>query len=248
MRIPQNHLQSVNKNRHPPKKKPNAQVQDNLGFTSTAEVSITVTNPRAALAAKISSPEGFIVQNQNGNTTVLLDGSKSVGLPGRPVQQYAWEVRTSPATIDPAFLVTAFGPQAMVQLPVGSYNVTLRVSDGTGISAVASQIAVIGAGRPDGLIAVIAQPNSWLPAASGKDDQASVTLDAAGTQPSPGNTLTQWVWAVITLPDKSPIRNTTGPLATVELPAGEYQVGLLGEWGAGGSAGFRGRPSPAEAI
>jgi hypothetical protein len=194
-----------------------------------------VSAPNAALQAKITSPAGFIVQNQNANTTVLLDGRSSMGLPGRPVQQYAWEIRTSPGSIDPAFLVTAFGSQSQVQLPVGGYNVTLKVTDGTGLSSMASQTFVIGAGRSDGLIAVIAQPNSWIPPPpSGKE--ATITLDAAGTQPSPGNTLTQWVWAVITLPDKAPIANTTGPLASVTLPPGDYQVGLLAIDSAGDNA------------
>jgi hypothetical protein len=216
--------QTKSKPHQPPQNPP--QVTDNLGFTSTADVSITITAPNAALQAKISSPIGFVVQNQNANTSVLFDGRQSVGLPGRPVQQYSWEVRTAPANTDPSFLVTAFGAQAQVALPVGQYNLTLRVSDGTGLSSVASQNFIIGAGRSDGLIAVISQPNSWLPAPGG-GSQVTVNLDAAGSQPSPGNKLTQWVWAVITLPDKAPITNTSGPSTSVTLPEGEYQVGLL---------------------
>lgn len=45
---------------------------------------------------------------------MLLDGSASVGLPGRPVQQYSWEIRTAPSSLDPSLLVTAFGQQAQV--------------------------------------------------------------------------------------------------------------------------------------
>ena len=144
-------------------------------------------------------------------------------------------MRANPPASNPSFLVTAFGAQAQIGLPVGNYNVTLRVSDGTGLSSVASQTFVVGAGRADGLIAVIAQPNPWVPGPAG-GGQATVSLDAAGTQPSPGNRLTQWVWAVITLPDKTPITNTTGPVATAALPPGDYQVGLLAIDSAGDNA------------
>jgi hypothetical protein len=142
------------------------------------------------------------------------------------VQQYSWEIRTDPATNDPNLLVTAFGSVAQLSLPVGSYNVTLKVSDGTGLTSSASNTIVIGAGRPDGLIAVISLPNSFVPAAT-DGNMVSVTLDARGTQASPGNKLTQFVWAVISLPDKTPVTNTTGSRAVVSLPPGDYQAGLL---------------------
>jgi hypothetical protein len=164
-----------------------------------------------------------------------LDGRDSVGLPGRPVQQYSWEIRTNPASSAPDFLLTAFGAVAQLSLPVGGYNVTLKVSDGTGLSSTASNTIIIGAGRSDGLIAVIQLPNSYVPAGPA-GGMASVPLDAFGTQASPGNRLTQWVWAVISLPDKTPVTNTTGSTAVVSLPGGDYQVGLLAIDSAGDNA------------
>ena len=223
----------------PPPRRPQSQVQDNLGFKDDEQVVFTVTAPNAALQAKITEPQGFVVQNQNGNTTITLDGRDSVGLPGRPVQQYSWEITVLPRTNNQNFLVTAFGAIAQISLPVGQYNVTLKVSDGTGLSSTASQNLVIGAGRADGqgLIAVISLPNSWVPPPP-PGGIATVTLDAAGTQPSPGNQLTQYVWAVISLPDKTPVTNTTGARATVQLPPGEYQVrGWVGGWVGGGWVG-----------
>lgn len=112
---------------------------------------------------------------------------------------------------------------------MGVYNVTLRVSDGTGLSSIATNTFLIGAGRADGLIAVIALPNSYIPASPGGN--TTVRLDATGTTPSPGNTLTQYVWAVISLPDKQPVANTTAASSSVQLPPGEYQVGRGGGWG-----------------
>jgi hypothetical protein len=191
-------------------------------------VTVTVQTPSAALQARIASPRGLVVQSQDGNTTVALDAAGSLSLPGRPIQQYAWEVRTSPPALDPALLLTAFGPRASVQLPSGSYNATLRASDGTGLSSSASVNFLVGAGQPDGLIAVIAAPRAWVPPPAGLSGGARpIALDALGTAPSPGSTLTQWVWAVISLPEKEALANATGPLASVSLPPGDYQVGLL---------------------
>lgn len=118
---------------------------------------------------------------------------------------------------------------------MGVYNVTLRVSDGTGLSSIATNTFIIGAGRADGLIAVIALPNSFVPAAPGGN--TTVRLDSEGTAPSPGNTLTQFVWAVISLPDKQPVANTSSASSSVQLPQGEYQVRRGASLGAGRPGG-----------
>jgi hypothetical protein len=181
---------------------------------------------------------------------VPLDGTGSLSLPGRPIQQYAWEVRAAPPALDPGLLLTAFGGRASAELPSGSYNATLRASDGTGLASAASATFVVGAGRADGLYAVIASPGPWVAPPPAPGGAAAVTLDAAGSAASPGSVMMQWVWAVISLPEKEALANASGPLVSVSLPPGDYQVGLLAidasgdnaseSWGFGGGGAVRG--------
>jgi hypothetical protein len=215
-------------------------VQDNLGFSAQSQVTVTISAPDAALQARVTSPAAFTAQSMDGNTTVTLDGSASTALPGRPIQLWSWEVRADPLQSNPNFLISAFGAKAQVTLPVGVYNVTLHISDGSGLTSAASRSFVIGAGRADGLIAVISQPGPWVappplppaPSPSPRTKWVPVRLDARGTTPSPGNSMTQYVWAVLRLPDKTPVANASGiapagATTVVSLAPGDYQLGLL---------------------
>jgi len=84
---------------------------------------------------------------------------------------------------------------------------------------------VVAGGTVNGTLAVIAQPLSFVEPSPG--GLTTVLLDAQGSAAKPGTTLTQLVWAVITLPDKQPIANGTGRIAQIRLPLGQFQVGLL---------------------
>jgi hypothetical protein len=90
---------------------------------------------------------------------------------------------------------------------------------------------VVAGGTPGGLIAVISQPLSYVPASPGP--WTTVLLDAQNSSPKPGSSITQYVWALVdrvnmTADGKpTPLVNATGRLAQVRLRPGSYQVGLL---------------------
>lgn len=93
---------------------------------------------------------------------------------------------------------------------------------------------VVAGGSPTGTIAVISQPLSYAPASPG--GATSILLDAQGSSPKPGTSITQYVWAVVRLPSKAAVANATGRLAQVQLPRGTYQLGLLVVDSAAGNA------------
>jgi hypothetical protein len=84
---------------------------------------------------------------------------------------------------------------------------------------------VVAGGSPTGTIAVISQHLSCTAASPG--GLTTLLLDAQNSSPKPGTTITQYVWAVISMPNKQPVANTTGKVAQVRLPPGRYQLGLL---------------------
>lgn len=81
---------------------------------------------------------------------------------------------------------------------------------------------VVAGGSPNGTIAVITLPLSYVRGSPGQS--TTLTLDAQNSSPRPGTTLTQWVWAVITLPDKRAVTNATGRITQVRLRPGVCQV------------------------
>jgi hypothetical protein len=107
-------------------------VNDGRGGLATATVSITVlpVNDAPVAVAKAASaddPTNFVrnlvvVAVNNADATVILDGSASSDIDGDTLQ-YGW-------FIDPS--TTPFSTDAVVSvlLPVGSYSITLMVSDG----------------------------------------------------------------------------------------------------------------------
>jgi hypothetical protein len=72
---------------------------------------------------------------------------------------------------------------------------------------------VVAGGNPNSTIAVISQPLSYTPSSPGIE--TTVLLDAQGSAAKPGSTLTQFIWAIITLPGKQPVANATGRVAQV---------------------------------
>ena len=77
---------------------------------------------------------------------------------------------------------------------------------------------VIAGGSPEGTVAVITQPLSYVRGSTGHT--TTLTLDARNSRPRPGTSITQYVWAVITLPDKEAVTNSTGRITQVQLQPG----------------------------
>jgi hypothetical protein len=85
---------------------------------------------------------------------------------------------------------------------------------------------VVAGGSQNGTIAVITLPLSYVRGSPGRS--TTLTLDAQNSSPKPGTTLTQWVWAVITIPDKTAVTNTTGRITQVRLrPGGSWWLALV---------------------
>jgi len=78
---------------------------------------------------------------------------------------------------------------------------------------------VVAGGSPNGTIAVITLPLSFVRGSPGQS--TTLTLDAQNSSPRPGTTITQWVWAIITLPERRAVTNATGRITQVRLRPGE---------------------------
>lgn len=98
-----------------------------------------------------------------------------------------------------------------------------------------AQNFVVAGGSQNGTIAVITLPLSYVRGSPGQT--TTLTLDAQNSSPRPGTTLTQWVWAVITIPDKRAVTNSTGRITQIRLRQGAH----LGVWLGLKSAMPRGR-------
>jgi hypothetical protein len=83
-----------------------------------------------------------------------------------------------------------------------------------------AQNFVVAGGSQNGTIAVITLPLSYVRGSPGQT--TTLTLDAQNSSPRPGTTLTQWVWAVITIPDKRAVTNSTGRITQIRLRQGAY--------------------------
>ncbi|WIA36853.1 hypothetical protein OEZ86_008104 [Tetradesmus obliquus] len=182
----------------------------------------------AIMLAKIASPPPIVMMAAGGgNVSIQLDAAGSSASPGFVIDQYVWTVTNQQAgnSIVLSQQVVRQVSAAFVALPVGSYIVSLVVRDTSGRNASIAQNFVVAGGSPTGTIAVISQPLSYTAASPGS--LTTILLDAQNSSPKPGTTITQYVWAVISMPDRQPVANTTGKVAQVRLPPGSYQLGLL---------------------
>ncbi|KAF6256391.1 hypothetical protein COO60DRAFT_1702340 [Scenedesmus sp. NREL 46B-D3] len=138
----------------------------------------------------------------------FLSAAGSKGGPGRNITSYRWVVVRLP---DNARVSAPAGPSATLSVPVGSYRAHLAVFDSGGGNATASKDFVVGSRGPGGA----ATPDHGV-------------LDGSGSAPaSSRGTISQYIWAVVSMPNKQPVANATGRLTTINVPAGSYQVGLL---------------------
>uniref|UniRef100_A0A383WLE3 PKD domain-containing protein n=1 Tax=Tetradesmus obliquus TaxID=3088 RepID=A0A383WLE3_TETOB len=182
----------------------------------------------AVMLAKIASPPPIVMMAAGGgNVSIQLDAAGSSASPGFVIDQYAWTVTNQQAgnSIVLSQQVVRQVSAAFVALPVGSYIVSLVVRDTSGRNASIAQNFVVAGGSPTNTIAVISQPLSYTAASPGS--LTTILLDAQNSSPKPGTTITQYVWAVISMPDRQPVAITTGKVAQVRLPPGSYQLGLL---------------------
>jgi len=111
-------------------------VNDGRGGSSSATISITVTpvNDAPVAVAKAASgddPSNFVrnlvvVAVNNADATVILDGSASSDIDGDALL-YGWFVDSNPNAFSSDATVT-------VSLALGSYSITLAVSDGVAVS------------------------------------------------------------------------------------------------------------------
>jgi hypothetical protein len=198
-------------------------VTDTSGQTATATKDFSVGDVAETLAY-ISSPGSFVDQADGGSVDVQLSAAGSKGGPGRSIVGYRWAVMRLP---DNARVSTPEGPAATVSVPVGSYSAHLVVFDSGGGNATASRDFVVGSRDASGAAAVITWPPALVQASTGSG-LTTIALDGSGSAPAwNGSTISQYIWAVVSMPNKQPVANATGRLTTIVLPAGFYQVGLL---------------------
>ena len=201
---------------------------DTAGGRSNSSVVFSVGVPGGAnpvVAAVIDSPPSFVSAAARGNTTITLDGSSSTPSPGRSLIGYNWVVSTT--GFPPVQVATRKGVTATVTLAVGQYRVQLKAHDSGGLESNMDKVFVVGTASASGAIAVISQPLSFVQANPALEKKTTITLDAAGSRPSPGATLTQYIWVIISLTDQEVQGNATGRLTKFQLSPGQYQVGLL---------------------
>ncbi|WIA29786.1 hypothetical protein OEZ86_012260 [Tetradesmus obliquus] len=199
-------------------------VTDTSGQTATASKEFSLGDVAETLAY-ISSPGSFVDQVDGGSLDVQLSAAGSKGGPGRSITSYRWAVLRLP---DNARVSTPEGPSTTVSVPVGSYRAYLVVFDSGGGNATTSKDFVVGSRDPSGASAVITWPPALVQASTEGNGLTTVALDGSGSGPARnGSAISQYIWAVVSMPNKQPVANATGRLTTVSLPAGFYQVGLL---------------------
>lgn len=200
-------------------------VLDSANANSTTVSNFNVGSPGSTQAV-ITLPPSFVVAAPTGNTTVALDATGSTAAPGRSIASYNWYVTTQTTPRLPIANYTGSTATQSVRVPTGSYIVTLVVLDTSGLNATMTKNFVVGSGNANGTIAVITFPNSFQ-ASNPNGPRSTIVLDAQGSTPALGSTITQYLWAIITLPQKTSAANATGRVTSVSLPNGNYQVGLL---------------------
>jgi hypothetical protein len=133
-------------------------VVDNTGFSSTqGPLQFRVTGPgqastnpgigpNAIMVAKIQSPPPIVIAGQElqgGNKSINLDASGSTPSPGHLIDRYIWTVTTSqPGNMQVLYNATVRQANAaFVELPVGSYIVSLVMVDTSGRNSSITQVS-----------------------------------------------------------------------------------------------------------
>jgi hypothetical protein len=133
-------------------------VVDNTGASSTqGPLQFRVTGPgqastnpsigpNAIMVAKIQSPPPIVIAGQEvqgGNKSINLDASGSTPSPGHLIDRYIWTVTTSqPGNMQVLYNATVRQANAaFVELPVGSYIVSLVMVDTSGRNSSITQVS-----------------------------------------------------------------------------------------------------------
>jgi hypothetical protein len=140
-------------------------VVDNTGASSTqGPLQFRVTGPgqssntpgigpNAIMVAKIASPPPIVIAGpevQGGNKSINLDASGSTPSPGHLIDRYIWTVTTAqPGNMQIVYNATVRQANAaFVELPVGSYIVSLVMIDTSGRNSSITQVSgVLFTGR-----------------------------------------------------------------------------------------------------
>jgi hypothetical protein len=205
-------------------------VLDTAGESANSSAVFNVGTPGGGspvMAAVIASPPEFVTSAASGNTSISLDATGSTASPGRQIISYAWTITTG-GSGTAVTIATRTGRTGSVSVPVGLYKVRLVVKDSGGLTSDMEKTFAVGR-NVNGLVAVINRPLSYV-APNPNGGVTSVTLDATGSTPPRGATLTQFIWALLRdngAGNRPSVANVTGRTATVQLAEGRYTVGLL---------------------
>jgi hypothetical protein len=156
-----------------------------------------------------------------------MSANGTLPAPARNLTYFAWRVVSIP---DSRVVASVAGYAGYLKLPVGKYQIQMVAVDSGGGNATASKEFVIGAssdpGNPDpaaAAVAAISLPPPLVPQAAGSG-LTRVALDSAGSSSAQGARMANALWAVVSLPGRTPAANATGPKGEVWLLPGEYQV------------------------
>jgi len=157
-----------------------------------------------------------------------MSANGTLPAPGRNITYFLWRVNSVP---DNRTVSSVAGFAGYLKLPVGRYSASLLAIDSRGANSTATRDFVIGSSsnpsNPNAnetAVATISLPPPILPQASGSG-LTRVVLDASGSAPADGARFSSVLWAVVSLPQRAPVANSTGMVTEVWLVPGDYQVG-----------------------
>ncbi len=141
-------------------------------------------------------------------TEIELDGSGSTGADGTIIEAWDWSIGGEPI---------ASGEITSVELPVGTHNIVLTVTDEYGLTDTAPLVVTIAIGDQSAI--ANAGPDQQIPTSGAT---TAVTLDGSASAAAPGTTITSYSWTLDG--QQSPI--ATGENPTVMLPNGLHTITL----------------------
>jgi hypothetical protein len=156
-----------------------------------------------------------------------MSANGSLPAPGRNLTYFAWRVTSVP---DGRVVASVMGYAGYLKLPTGKYTIDLAVQDSSGGNSTAIKQFVVGTSsnpsnpNPNATaVAAISLPPPSVLAASGSG-LTRVALDSTGSLPAAGTRVANVLWAVVSIPGRTAVANTTGSVGEVWLFPGNYQV------------------------
>lgn len=178
-------------------------VSDDAGRTATATQPVTVglAGPSATFTTSPASP---IVSQQ-----INFNASQSRPVPGRSIVSYAWDF--GDASVGSGVQTTH------AYALVGTYTVTLTITDDAGQTAFATQSITVAPDTPTARFTFTPNPPSG-PALS----SLTIFFDASGSTAAPGRTIVSYVWTFSNSAGTSSGQNVSHTF----LAGGTYQAQL----------------------